>query len=99
MPVNFLTTEQRKCYGHYLGPPLFQQLERYFFLDDVDKELINQCRTEHSRLGFAAQLGTARFLGTFLDDLREIPENVLLYLANQLGIENPASLHDIFLRG
>ena len=62
MPVEFLSEEQAAVYGRFNGPPLQAELERYFFFDDVARELVGWRRGEHNRLGFAVQLGTVRFL-------------------------------------
>ncbi len=98
MSSRFLSDEQRARYGRYVGDPNEEQLARHFHLDAADRELVAQMRGAHNRLGFAVQLGTARFLGAFLDDPTQTPALVVTTMARQLG-EAPAPCLDAYSHG
>jgi TnpA family transposase len=93
MPVSFLSNEQRETFGRYTGAPSPDDLARYFHLDDSDHALIALKRGEHNRLGFAVQLGTVRYLGTFLEDPLAVPVPVLQTLARQLHVKVIGDVH------
>lgn len=84
--MEFLSDEQAAGFGRFAGPPSREQLERYFVLDDTDRGLVAKRRGDHNRLGFALQLSTARFLGTFLAEPVEVPWVVVEFLGSQLGV-------------
>jgi hypothetical protein len=65
MPVEFLSDSEAGGFGRFDGTVSRQDLDRAFFLDDADRELIEKRRGAASRLGFALQLTTVRWLGTF----------------------------------
>jgi TnpA family transposase len=92
MPVRFLSKTQREQYGQYAGVPSTQELSRYFHPDDADHRLIAAKRSSHNRLGFAVQLCTLRYLGTFTSDLFQVPRIVITTLAEQLALSPTISL-------
>jgi len=77
MPVDFLTDEQYQTYAKYPDALTPAQLDKYFYLDDKDKELINACRRDYNKLGYAIQLTTVRFIGAFLPNPVNVPHDVI----------------------
>lgn len=92
MPVQFLTEEQRTNYGCYIAEPTSIELARYFHLDDDDHKIISDKRGDHNQLGFALQLTTVRYLGSFLDITSQAPASVLKYLSRQLCLPDTSCL-------
>ncbi len=88
MPVEFLSDALAAAFGRFVGEPSQNDLERFFHLDDTDQELIGRSRDEHSRLGFAVEVGTVRFLGVLLAEPLDVPWSVVDYVAAQLGVED-----------
>lgn len=94
VPLEFLSDEQAAAYGRFDGVPSRAELERFFLLDDADRKMVDPRRGAHNRLGFALQLGTVRFLGTFLEDPLDVPWAVVEYLADQLRVPDASVVKD-----
>jgi hypothetical protein len=94
VPVDFLSAGHQAAYGRYSEPPSAAQLDRFFHVDERDRVLIDRRRGEHNRLGFAVQLGTVRFLGTFLARPADVPRVVAARVAEELGVADPDGLVD-----
>lgn len=92
VPVEFLTDEQAEAYGKFGEDPTRPELERFFYLDDVDRKLIAKRRGDHNRLGFALQMCTVRYVGLFLEEPLAVPWAVIEHLAQELGVEDVSSV-------
>jgi len=92
MPLEFLTDAQVAGYGRFEGVPSRADLERFFVLDEVVKELIGDRRGEHNRLGLMLQATTVRYVGRFLEDPLDVPWPVVEFVASQLGIADASSV-------
>ncbi|RUQ96670.1 Tn3 family transposase [Legionella septentrionalis] len=94
MPVDFLSPTHRENYGRYPNDLTPEFIANYFFLDDQDREWIKSKRGQFSRLGYALQLTTARFIGTFYSDLTEIPYKIIERIAIQINVDDIQSSLD-----
>lgn len=88
MAVDFLSIEQKLAYGQFSGEPNELELSQYFHLNETDLNHILQRRGKANRLGFALQLTSVRFLGTFMVAPGKAPIGVKNFIAQQLSIES-----------
>lgn len=86
MPVEFLSDEQAARYGRYHADLSPEQFTRFFYLSPQDLRFLASYRRPHTRLGCAVQLGTLRFLGTFVPAPTQVPGVVVRTLAAQLQL-------------
>jgi TnpA family transposase len=92
MPVGFLSDDQVRAYTAFEELPSLSDLEKFFFLDAFDRDVIAKSRQDSHRLGVAVQIGTVRFKGLFLEDPLAVPWPVVDYLAEQLRIGDPSQV-------
>jgi hypothetical protein len=86
VPVAFLTELEARRWGRFGGEPTIEQLDRFFHLDADDLRRARRHRGESTVLGFAVQVGTLRFLGTFLAQVEGTPRGVISYVGHQLKV-------------
>jgi hypothetical protein len=88
-PLNSVQVKRRR-YGRFVGEPDEGQLAGSFHLDATARRRAMACNGARNQVGWAVQLGTVRFLGTFLEDPEEVPGVVAEYVADQLGLTSAA---------
>ena len=94
MPVSFLTIQQKERYGRYQATVSANDIAGYFYLNDDDLDWISKKRSEFTRLGYALQLTSVRFLGTFLESDSHVPSLIVQVLASQVNVANLSCLND-----
>lgn len=87
------TKEQRLEYTNIPDDLSKEKLARYYTLTNSDIKIINRHRRDYNRLGFALQLCVLRHPGWPLSIVKDIPQNVLRYVATQIGVSP-----DIYLK-
>ena len=97
MPVSFLSAVQCDNYAKYPTDLPLDIVDSLFFLDDHDLEWIASKRGDFSRLGYALQLTTVRFIGAFIPDLSKIPHVVIDRVAAQININDPESCVSMYM--
>ncbi len=60
---------------------------RHWFLSEEDRARIEERRRDHNRLGFAVQLCLLRYPGWPLGPTEDPPQNLLKFVAEQLGTD------------
>jgi len=90
MPSRFLRSDERETLNNFPDVVEEGDLITHFLLTPADLEQVKINRSDTQRLGFAVILCGLRYLGFFPDDMTA-PNNVVLYLAEQLECD-PESL-------
>ena len=86
MPVQFLSDAEHARLNRFPEEVEPDDLDRYFWLCDDDREAMQRLRGAHNQLGFGLQIGCLRYLGFFPDELQQIPTVVVDYVAAQLQL-------------
>lgn len=87
MPGQFLTKAERERLNKFPKDLSKDDMITFFTLTDEDLNQLPVKSADYNKLGFALQLGALRFLGVCPDDLKTAPSSVIVYVAEQLGVE------------
>jgi TnpA family transposase len=85
MPIGFLTQAERERLRRFLEHIPEDDLSVFFLLSETDQQAVNRQQEDHTRLGFALQLCTLRYLGFVPHDLGTAPSSAIEYAAEQLN--------------
>lgn len=96
MPTRFLTTAQRARFARLSETLSEDDIAKAFTLDGSDLSDIRNLRTAKNRLGYAALLNSARYVGTFPTSQHDVPLVIVTYLRTQLSIDANVSLEAYF---
>jgi len=86
MPIGFLTTAERERLSRFPEHIPEDDLSVFFLLSEADHQAVNHQHDDHTRLGFALQLCTLRYLGFVPHDLGTAPSSAVGYVAEQLHV-------------
>ena len=84
MPIGFLTEAEREQLNRFPEHIPEDDLSVFFLLSEADHHAVNRQHDDHTRLGFALQLCTLRYLGFVPNDLGTAPSPAVGYVAEQL---------------
>jgi TnpA family transposase len=85
MPRRFLKADNREALSNFPSTIDEGDLLTHFLLTPDDLEQVRLNRTDMQRIGFAVLLCGLRYLGFFPNEMDSVPDNVVDYLAEQLG--------------
>jgi Domain of unknown function (DUF4158) len=87
-------TARPQDYGQFSRELSADELAGCFCFSDDDQRQIARRRRDDNRLGFAVQLGTVRYLGRFLENPADVPEQVVAWTAREIGVASSTGLGD-----
>src|SRR5437016_5899762 len=86
MPIGFLTEAEREQLNRFPEHIPEEDLRIVFLLSEADHQAVNRQHDDHTRLGFALQLCTLRYLGFVPTALSTAPSPAVAYVAEQLNV-------------
>jgi hypothetical protein len=86
MPLGFLTQAERARLRRFPAHIPEDDLNVFFLLSETDQPAGNRQQDDHTRLGFALQLCTLRYLGFVPHDRETAPSSAIEYVAEQLNV-------------
>lgn len=86
MPVQFLSQADHYQLNRFLEEISHEELNSFFLLSSADRQEIDFIQGDYNRLRFTLQPGCLRYLGFFPNDLLQIFQIVVQYVAQQLEV-------------